>query len=369
MSRLIDQLMFLTYSLGDFMQYKTNRCLKLFILFIPVSFLLNSCDSNFKSVESFVNNNKSGIKTYADILAQDIYDSCLRRANYIPLINKNGIELRETAIEECNKFNKPNIELVKEANDVLLNYMTVLGQVASGKTVSFDKNISELQTALTGLKIGNSKLSEPTVTAGTNILSILVNALSKSEREKALKKAILCSDDSLQNYITGSPTSKEDKSLSGGLIGIAQDGYISKSGILEIEKTTIDGYYKTYFSAIEKSNGSQIAAELEAQKDYNKAIEIIQNKRDNAESYIKILTATAKAHHQLKNEFQGTGKDTISTEEVNELCRSVLAGKVSNLEKSNDSAKLNLSEQQLRKAKLILAEYSQTVELLRKDNR
>lgn len=339
--------------------------LKLFILFIPVTILLNSCGRDFKSVENFVNNHQVAIKNSSDLLAQDIYESCLRRVNYTMLTARNGIETRENTLQGCNSENKPNISRVKSANSVLLDYMKQLGQVASGKTVSFDENITDLQTALINLKVGSFTLPKTTVQAGINVFQILVNALSKEKRGRALKKAILCTDDSLQSYITGNSTFKENQQQNGGLINIAQDGYID--GILEIEKTQINNYYETYFATLRTSTQPQIAVALEVEKDYNEAMTIVQEKKDNAQNYIDVLQATAKAHSQLKDVFQGRGKDAISTEEIKQLCQPVLAERENDLETNNLSTKLDLKESEMIKAQEILSEYSQTVIFLQKD--
>ncbi|MBW4503868.1 MAG: hypothetical protein KME57_30985 [Scytonema hyalinum WJT4-NPBG1] len=191
------------------MKHNFHKVLKLFVLFIPVTILLNSCGRDFKSVENFVNNHHAAIKNSSDLVAQDIYDSCLRRVNYIILTASNGIETRENTLQGCNSDNKPNIKEVKSANSVLLNYMTQLGQVASGKTVSFDENITDLQTALTNLKVGSFTLPKTTVQAGINVFQIFANALSKEKRGRSLKKAILCADDSLQIYIKGNSSLKD----------------------------------------------------------------------------------------------------------------------------------------------------------------
>ncbi|KAB8320365.1 hypothetical protein SD81_001800 [Tolypothrix campylonemoides VB511288] len=341
-----------------------QKVLKLFVLFIPVTILLNGCGRDFKSVEDFVKNHQVAIKNSSELLAQDIYDSCLRRVNYIILTTSSGIETRENTLKRCNSENKPNISRVKNANSLLLNYMAQLGQVASGKTVSFDDNISDLQTALTNLNSGGF-IPEATVQAGTNLFQIFVNALSKEKRGRALKKAILCADDSLQTYITGNSTFKDNQQQNnGGLINIAQ---IYTNTILEVEKRGINSYYETYLAPLEKFTDSQISVALEVQKDYNEAMKIVQDKKDNAQNYIEILQATATAHSRLKDAFQGTGKDTISTEEKKQLCQSVLAGTENDLETNNQSSKLDLTETEMKKAQEILSEYSQIVKSLQKN--
>lgn len=347
------------------MKHNFHKVLKLFVLFIPVTILLNSCGRDFKSVENFVNNHHAAIKNSSDLVAQDIYDSCLRRVNYIILTASNGIETRENTLQGCNSDNKPNIKEVKSANSVLLNYMTQLGQVASGKTVSFDENITDLQTALTNLKVGSFTLPKTTVQAGINVFQIFANALSKEKRGRSLKKAILCADDSLQIYIKGNSSLKDNQQQNGGLINIAQEGYID--GILEIEKTQINGYYQTYFATLRTSTEPQIAVALEVEKDYNEAMKIVQEKKDNAQNYIDVLKATAQAHSRLKDVFKGTGKDAISTEEIKQLCQSVLAERENDLEKNNLSTKLDLKESEMIKAQEILSEYSQTVKFLHKN--
>jgi hypothetical protein len=341
------------------MKQKFHQRLNLFILLVPLAIFLNSCGMDFKSVENFVKENQTNIKNYSDGLAQDIYDSCLRRINYIILTTPQGTQIREDTLQGCNTYNKPNVSKVKEAHSVLLQYMTTLGQVASGQTVSFNDNITNLQTALVNLKVGSFEFSQPTVEAGANIFQIIINTLSKENRERALKKAILCSNDSLQTYITGNATFDGKNPPSAGLIKLVTDGYLE--GILKIEKAQINSYYQTYFSQIRESNGSSVSAALQVQKDYNQAMQIVQRKIDTAQNYISVLQTTAETHNQLKNEFLGTGKDAISQAEVKELCESVLAGKKSNLEKSERAKKLDINEYQMKKAEDILSNYSEKI--------
>lgn len=346
------------------MKQKFHQSLSLFIFFIPLTILLNSCGgSDFTSVENFAKN-ETKIQNDSNGLAQDIYDSCLRRTNYIILTTSEGISTRENTLQDCMKYNKPNVQKLKDANDVLIKYMTALSQVASGQTVSFAQNITNLQTALTSLKVGNFQLSSPVVQAGTNIVQIIVNALSKEKRGRALKKAILCSNDSLQTYITGNSTFNEKIPPSGGLIELVTDGYIN--GIMKIEKAQINSYYGTYFGEIQASTDPSISTALEVQKDYNEAMETVQTKVDTAQDYITVLETTAKTHNDLRNDFSGTGKNAITPAEVKELCQSVFAGKQSSLEKSKQATKLDISEYQMKKAEKILSDYSQKIKNLHK---
>ncbi|MBW4503867.1 MAG: hypothetical protein KME57_30980 [Scytonema hyalinum WJT4-NPBG1] len=96
-------------------------------------------------------------------------------------------------------------------------------------------------------------------------------------------------------------------------------------------------------------------------------MKIVQEKKDNAQNYIDVLKATAQAHSRLKDVFKGTGKDAINTEEIKQLCQSVLAERENDLEKNNLSTKLDLKESEMIKAQEILSEYSQTVKSLHKN--
>ncbi len=74
-------------------KHSLNRYIRFFSLSLPVScsLLLSSCKTDFKSVEEFVNTYQAEITTDSKILADDIYNSCLRRANYINLSDSNSL--------------------------------------------------------------------------------------------------------------------------------------------------------------------------------------------------------------------------------------------------------------------------------------
>lgn len=354
-------------------------------LVLSFTFLSSSCGAKFKSVNDFVDNYKDNIQKTSSAFADDIYQSCLRRINYIALTSPGAIEpngIRAQTIAACDSTNKPAETKVKAANSILLNYISKLGEVASGKTVSngetvnfasFGENINLLREAIKDLNIPTSsgqffQFSAPIVDAGSSILQVIANVFTGEERKRALKKAILCSDNPLHIYITGNPTPKtpeEEKKppkLNGGLIAMVQEGYIN--GVLEAEKLQINSYYRTYFDALRSANGAQIFGNLTAEKDYNQAMNIVRKRGLAAQSYISILQATADAHHQLQMEFLGTGKERITEAELSQLCQSVVNGKKASFSQNFQFKKLDLSEQQLRNTQKIVSKYVHTVEPL-----
>lgn len=366
------------------MHNKSQKVSYLFLV-LPFTFLLSSCGEKFKSINDFVDNHKDNLQKTSSAFADDIYQSCLRRINYIALtspgaIGKNGI--RAQTIADCDFTNRPAVTKVKAANSILLNYIAKLGEVASGKTVSdgetvnfasFGENINLLGEAIKDLNIPTSsgqffQFPAPIVDAGTSILQVIANVFTGEERKRSLKKAILCSDNPLHIYITGNSTpktSEEEKKppkLNGGLIGMVQEGYIN--GVLETEKLQINIYYQTYFDQLRATNGAQVVGNLIAEKDYNQAMNIVRERGFAAQNYIAILQATADAHHQLQKEFLGTGKERITEAELSQLCQSVVDGKKASLSQDFQLKKLDLSEQQLRNTQKIVSKYVHTVEPL-----
>ncbi len=67
------------------MQNKSQIRINYFFLILPFTFLLNSCGAKFKSVNEFVDGYKKDLQETSSAFANDIFQSCLRRTNYIAL--------------------------------------------------------------------------------------------------------------------------------------------------------------------------------------------------------------------------------------------------------------------------------------------
>jgi predicted DNA-binding protein YlxM (UPF0122 family) len=290
---------------------------------IPIAVLLGSCGANFQSVENF-SKSRERVQQASNDIAEDIYQSCLRRTRYVKLVPDNGISTRNARRESCETTERPDSKNFKKAVSVLIDYMDALGAIASGKGLSLDNSIDNLGQSIKDLSISGKKLDANAVDGGSQILKVLFDLVTKKIREEALQKAIVCTNEPIHKYVTGNSVPAIDKNgvdlyqpATGGFIFLVEDSYLSEGGTLTIEKNAINTYYEPDFAALNKlgtdreinqSNYQQVVDRITVGEsltaDYNKAMEIVAEKEQAARAYNQILFSTVRTHNQLRKEFE-----------------------------------------------------------------
>ncbi|NJM70039.1 MAG: hypothetical protein HC862_07285 [Scytonema sp. RU_4_4] len=307
-------------------------------------------------------------------IADDIYNSCITRTKYISFLVAQGssgsFSLREQEEKICDNSNKPAVKKVKEANSVLVEYIKALGKLASGDTVSFDKNFNTLGESLKNLQIPQSNgqsfsFNSSDVDAGISITKFITNAFTREFRREKLKQAILCTDKDIQTYIKGDSTSHKNDSTSahsstGGLIALTQQAYVN--GILAAEEQQIRTYFPDYIGGILPVSQTQALDFIQLEENYNKAMDSIRSRRDAADNYVEILQKIAEMHSKLKTEFQGKGEDKLDDAQSQDSCRdlyTVKADKTANKEKA-----IKYNEEEIKNLEKIVSESAKSLEPL-----
>lgn len=301
---------------------------------IPIAVLLGSCGANFQSVESF-SKSREIVGRASNDFAEDIYQSCLRRIKYTPLVLDSGISDRNKRREGCERTERVDSDNFKAVVNILIDYMDALGAIASGKDLSLDNSIDNLGQSIKDLSISGNKLDADAVDGGSEILKVLFDLATKKIRKDTLQKAIVCTNEPIHKYVTGNsvPTTDQNgvdlyKPAKGGLIFIVQNNYLNKGGTLGIEAEAINTYYEPYFSTLIKlgdernpSNYQQVVTQItvgeKLTEDYNKSMEIVSEKEQAARAYNKILFSTVKTHNQLRKEFE----EGLKPQDVSRLCQ------------------------------------------------
>ncbi|MEH2242918.1 hypothetical protein [Nostoc sp.] len=305
---------------------------------IPIGVLLGSCGANFQSVKDF-SKSREIVKQASNDFAEDIYQSCLRRTKYIDLVSENGIDIRKKRRESCETTERLDSNNFKTTVSILIDYMDALGAIASGKDLSLDNSIDNLDQSIKDLSI-SGKLDANAVDGGSQILKVLSDLVTKKIREDALQKAIVCTNEPIHKYVTGNSVPATDQNgvdlyqpAKGGLIFIVEHTYLGKNGTLDLEAQAIDLYYKSDFTTlnnlgkdpkINPSNYQQyqqlvdlIAVGHSLTADYNNNMEIVADKEQAAKAYNKILLSTVKTHNQLRKEFE----EGLKFQDINRLCQ------------------------------------------------
>ena len=327
------------------MKYK-RKTWGIFLALVPSSLMLISCGdtSDLKAAEKY-GLMAAEFEASTTKLADDIYNSCIRRAQYIPLQAPGNDAKQEEAIQDCNDLNRPQAANAKKANQVLINYMVAVGQLASDNTVKFNESLVNITKALNGLNIEAITLNTDQVDAGVGIANFFIDWITREFRRGNLKQAILCTDDSIQSY-------------SKGLTNVFQEGYID--GILEQESDRIRRYYEDYATVMRQRDAiDREFRALELEK--FQAIDASLKRRDAAYTYLAIINKTAEFHGGLKEIFAGNEPLPTPTE-----CEQYLAVKdeskisqSSSADNWEESEKLTFSE--LQQVSKIAAQYQEEV--------
>lgn len=282
-----------------------SRSLKILFSIVPISILISSCDEDLSAARDF-GLMAAEFQDSTSKLSADIYNSCVRKTQFYTLDTLKSQELQETEVEECNNFNKPTAGKVATANQVMVDYMIAIGELASDNTVDFNSSLDDIRKALNSITAtsgGQPILKIDDVDAGINIAGFVINIFKKQFQRSELKPAILCTDDSVQTY-------------SQGLISVFQDGYINN--ILEKERLRINDHYNskaaTYREYIKGDDDLPPLRSFAEYEPIEKKIEDIEkNKRaeineflkvrDAASAYVSVINKTALTHAKLKGIF------------------------------------------------------------------
>ncbi|MGH8000789.1 MAG: hypothetical protein ACREPR_15505 [Brasilonema sp.] len=338
---------------------------------VPLALLLNSCGRDFPLVQK-IGKMTTTLEEASSNMADDIYNSCITRTKYISFLavqdSSGSFSQREQQEKDCDDFNKSAVTEVKDANSVLLEYIKALGKLASGDTVSFDKNFNALGESLKNLKISQSNgqtfsFNDSDVDAGINIAKFLTNAFTREFRREKLKQAILCTDKDIQTYIQGDSTSSVKDSTSkqpttGGLIALTQQAYVN--GILTSEEQQIRTYFPNYIGGLVTVSQTQPLDFIKLEENYNKAMDSIRSRKDAAENYVGILKKIAEMHSKLKTEFQGKGEDQLSDAQLPNYCQDLYTAKADKAATKEKAIKYD--EKELKRVGKIVSDYEKSLE-------
>ena len=266
------------------------------LLLTPLLLATSSCGTNpgIQVAQNF-GALSDQFKDNANKLANDIYDSCIRRVRYIQVDTLEGNQSRDTAFNQCEELNKPTAADARNANQVIINYMEAIGRLASDEVVSFDDQFDRIETSLNQFSIpindGNTTrfitLPQGSVSTGVQIANFIFGWVTNRIREGSLKEAITCTNKSFQAYVDG-------------LESTFRDGYID--GILAQEQSRVVSYYNYYAALLRAQDGSDKDFRSLQQESFE-SIESVLNRRNAALLYLDVIGSTSNAHAEVAEVF------------------------------------------------------------------
>lgn len=288
---------------------KKNNLVQLII--ISAILLLGGCNKDLKKVAKF-GETSARLETATSSMAEDIYLSCVRSSNYIRLVNAAAIEIKLKSLQDCETQNKMARDNVIAANQVITTYVETLGNVAGNEQIPFDKSFDNIGSALKGITISRGSGSEPFtlepkfVDAGIAIANFLTDLLSTEIRRSAVKKAIICTNNSFQTY-------------GQGLILIYREAYLN--GLLAFEASRVNEYYPSYAAILINRDASPLEL-IKLESEYSSSLESISKRKDSTKAYISILEDTLTTHKNLRDMFVNENK--LNEREISNICRNYL---------------------------------------------
>jgi hypothetical protein len=321
---------------------------------------LVACERNFNDVQKLGDRGEV-IRKSSLIIADDFYQSCLRRAK-IPEQNLEAADYfgeRRTDIENCQKNYLPAKEAIVNAYDVLAIYLDKLAAVASqeGGEIS-DKEVEKLNQALGNLATalgGISGLSIPSVV--TNNLSQaggfvrdIFNIIASQIRQDAIVPTVACTNDDIDGYTQG-------------LEAITNQVYVNT---LNSERQKIESYYTSLLPQNPPANAtyhplSYPSERLSAQelvKRYNEELDLIDKREIVAIEFASFLQKTRETHAEISLEFRKE-LGLKSDEQYESYCRKF---EESIAKKSTAYQRLEMTPELAAKLVKILKKYQQETE-------
>ena len=308
------------------------RQFSLWISLISLSLITSGCHEDLSQVREF--SKVSGtIQETSEKLGKDIYESCLRRENRLDETEKlqssfaqtqfpspSGVLTRENSRtrtlegfeefpvtgdsspykfppirmdERCDRF-KPVAKSTIQANLLAVNYLESLGQLAGDQRVSLNQNLTDIGSAITNLNsiFEKAKISvqinSDYVKAGENIVGFLLdNFVVKPIQRKNLKSVIVCQDENFQQYI----------------LLLNEVNQLYRDTWLESEKVGLYRYFEERFQQAPtryRNNMPEFANEIQTiTQQYTQEKAQLNGRKEQAETYIALLSLTAQNHHEL----------------------------------------------------------------------
>jgi len=287
-----------------------------FIVLIPLTLALTSCGSrpgaDIRAAQDLAQLQVEARELFPKI-ANDVYRSCLRSANYAVLalpsedppptsgnqssISRGVLTNRRTAQNKCNAEESdlkgiPPQKAAQALNDshrVILRYLSALGKLVADETTVFDTQLDTVGSSIANLPGLEAQESKQAVTAGTAITKFLFQIASEAYRREQLKKVVLEADPSLQV-------------LTQALTKAVQQGYIE--GSLVTEETALDLYYNNVLPIVLRA---ETAGDLETREKFDALWRekdvAIDAKKVLASEYIGLLNNIATDHNSLKEMY------------------------------------------------------------------
>lgn len=256
---------------------------KRFLSFLVVAPLILAGCVDFGPVKDYAALSNRASTEYSGIV-EDMYQSCLRSAEFDPPDNK------DTPEKHCLEWREAKAGLLK-AGSTLQDYLVAIGKLAGNENISYDKNVDALKNAVDGVKLsGKSVFDSKQVDAITGLAGFLLKVSTDGYRRRELALTVSAQNENVQ-------------ALTAALKVIVAHDYEAR---LENEKNTIEAFQVRLLRASDQS----LAVEI-GKRQAQDHLWDMERKKKAANDYVKALDLIAKGHQQLFEHKKDLGSKVL----------------------------------------------------------
>ncbi len=252
------------------------------ILVITMLFVSGCVD--FGPVKNYAALSKQASAGYSQIV-EDMYQSCLRSAQFDPPGNGDTLE------KQCAEWKEVRPGLL-HAESTLQDYLVAVGKLAGNETISYDKNLDSLKKEVDGLKLsGKSVFDSKQVDALTGLAGFLLKAATDGYRRRQLERTFSAQNANIQT-------------LTAALKEVVGHDYEMR---LENEEIAIEAFG----NRVQRATNEPLAAEI-GERQVQERLWNIERKKKAAADYVKTLDLIAKGHQELLDHNKALGSKELS---------------------------------------------------------
>ena len=349
--------------------------IKLF-LFVGLPLFTGSllgCSSDLSDVQK-LGERWEKISQSSEVIGQDFYQSCLRRANIPPSRYPEITSYKLLVDQDCVDLFRPASNNIISINKGLIDYLrflAILADPSTGEITQQDREALEMAIKGLGSSLSDAGFTPPEVFSNEESVSLLVNfldfiitAAQNRIRQNTIRPIMVCFDDEIEIY-------------SKGLEEIASQVYPMS---LEREKSQWKSYFGSTPPSEEEISTSSGILDQPTQRFINE-IDKINERQEKGRVFADFLAATRRMHHDISIIFS-EDKEFSSEAEKETYCQDfekdlreefaqsairktdTIAESRNETDSEFDVYHLDLSAKQIREISSILQDYQTTTEPL-----
>lgn len=252
--------------------------------------LLSACGTrtNLNAVREFTKT--SAATAHYEQVVADYVNSPVRQKRYQPKSSTDQLDALVARRAEQGP-------ILQATQQVLVTYMSTLGDLAADQLPNVDSEIDSLSSALEKAKFigdGDKQIGRETATAAASIAKVLIRASLDGYRRREVARIVKETNPALQSTIAGLKEILEQDMRD----SLTNEGLAVKSP------------FRAWIAAAE-SKGDPDGAPPVARILMDERLAVVNAKEAVLDDYIKVLVTIAKGHEDLTNNIDAISKNDL----------------------------------------------------------